>query len=293
MTVIHHATFGQIGGKASEDGAIFNPMVWLACPGNEQRARAWFRRKAARFVYPKTGRGLVDGLRGGKLASRLDDAADMGMWVFMTRDYARAGITEDEVGKAILQAGAYCVRAQWRDGHGHRCDVRNRYPYMGSMHRTGDNPATIALAVERAERGMMMPADDAREALAGAGREEKIATDTATAVYMVEGGRGQGQSDGKMVPTVTRKTWVETPHGEYRFSCRHLHGGWRMERGRARPVDYAPCVVPDVVDCDDAPRFTRVYVVLAAGMPATDGDGTGRNVGAVYGPAHGGWRRID
>lgn len=286
MATIAHPAFGIIGMTPSEDGATFNPMLWLACPGNEKRARGLFRRKAARYVNKKTGRGLVDGLTGRELASRLDDAADMGMYQFMTRDYAKAGITEDEVGKALFQAAAYCDRAGWREGRGHRQDVRKAYPYVSSMAAGGDNPATVVATAERADRLRMMDAAQAREALQGAGREEKVTDDKCTAVYYVDGGTCRGETDGKLVATEARTTWVETPSGEYRFSKRTLPTGWRMDRRRGRPATYAPCVVPDAADCDDTPRYARQPLALQ-GVPASPGDGT------EFRPAPAEWQEVE
>ena len=262
---IMHPTFGRIDTPASEDGAIFNPLHWLACPGNLERLRRYAVR---RFVRS----GGADGLAGRVRASRCDDAADMMLQVFTDRDYAKAGITEDEVGRAIMGAARYCERAQWRHGTGRRQGDRRFYPRVSSMSAGGDNPARLAAAIEtvaaRYPSALRREIDraNAREALCGAGGEEKTGE-----AYTVEGGSLYPETDGRMVPTATRTLWVDRPGqtedgAAYRYAAVPMAGGWRMERRKAhKPETYTACTVADVADTDDvAPRYAGHAAIPAA-----------------------------
>lgn len=254
--MILHSVFGRIDTPASEDGAIFKPLVWLSCPGNMERLRRYGMR---RFVRS----GGADGLTGRIRQSRMDDAADMLLQVFTDRDYAKAGITEDEVGRAIMGAARYCDRAQWRHGTGRRQGDRKPFPRVSSMSAGGDNPARIAAAIEtvaaRYPSAIRREIDrgNAREALIGSGGEEKTGES-----YAVEGGSLYPETEGKMVPTATRTLWIDRP-GEtedgtpFRFSAVTIPAGWRMDRRKShKPEAYPPCIVEDAADTDGpAPRY--------------------------------------
>lgn len=262
---IMHPTFGRIDAPASEDGAIFQPLVWLSCPGNLERLRRYGMR---RFVRS----GGADGLTGKVRASRLEDAADMLLQVFIDRDYAKAGITEDEIGRAIMGAARYCERAQWRHGTGRRQGDRRYYPRVSSMSAGGDNPARLAAAIEtvaaRYPSAIRREIDrgNAREALIGSGSEEQTGE-----AYSVDGGSLYPETDGRMIATATRTVWVDRPgvteDGEaYRYAAVPFPAGWRMERRKAhKPEAYPPCTVPDSVDTDDpAPRYAGHAPIPAA-----------------------------
>lgn len=263
--MITHPIFGRIDAPASEDGAIFQPLTWLACPGNLERLRRYGMR---RFVRS----GGADGLTGRVRESRLDDAADMLLQVFTDRDYAKAGITEDEVGKAIMGAARYCERAQWRHGTGRRQGDRRYFPRVSSMSAGGDNPARLAAAIEtvvaRYPSAIRREIDraNAREALAGTGGEEKTGE-----TYMVDGGSLYPETDGRMVSTSTRNAYVDRPGQTddgtaYRFAAVPMAGGWKMERRKAhKPETYGACTVADVADTDDtAPRYAGPAPIPAA-----------------------------
>jgi hypothetical protein len=254
--MIMHPTFGRIDAPASEDGAIFNPLHWLSCPGNMERLRRYAVRRFMRS-------GGADGLTGRVRESRCDDAADMLLQVFTDRDYAKAGITEDEVGRAIMGAARYCDRAQWRNGTGRRQGDRRYYPRVSSMSAGGDNPARLAAAIEtvaaRYPSAIRSEIDrgNAREALCGLWDEEKTGE-----MYAVDGGTLYPETDGRMVATATRTLWIERPgqteDGEsYRYAAVPVPAGWRMERRKAhRPEAYAACSVVDACDTDaPAPRY--------------------------------------
>ena len=263
--MIIHPTFGRIDAPASEDGAIFNPLHWLACPGNLERLRRYAVRRFMRA-------GGADGLTGRVRAARCEDAADMLLQVFTDRDYEKAGITEDEVGRAIMGAARYCDRAQWRHGTGRRQGDRRYYPRVSSMSAGGDNPARLAAAIEtvaaRYPSAIRREIDrgNAREALVGAGGEEKTGE-----TYMVEGGTLYPETDGRMIPTATRTLWVDRP-GEtedgtaYRYAAVPMAGGWRMERRKAhKPEAYEACTVADTADTDEtAPRYAGHAAIPAA-----------------------------
>jgi hypothetical protein len=263
--MINHPTFGRIDAPASEDGAIFQPLVWLSCPGNLERLRRYAVRRFMRA-------GGADGLTGRVRASRCEDAADMLLQVFTDRDYQKAGITEDEVGRAIMGAARYCDRAQWRNGSGRRQGDRRYYPRVSSMSAGGDNPARLAAAIEtvaaRYPSAIRREIDraNAREALCGAGGEEKTGE-----TYMVDGGSLYPETDGRMVSTSTRTAYVDRPGQTddgtaYKYAAVPMAGGWKMERRKAhKPETYGGCTVADVADTDDtAPRYAGHAPIPAA-----------------------------
>jgi len=239
--------FGILGMPPSEDGAIFNPMLWLACPGNIAALRAYYTQRADKFRSERYPYGICYRLPNRLRLSRLADAAEMALGKFMLRDYGKAGITEDEVAKAIFQAATWCDRANWTESRGRR--AKERYPYRGSMAGGGDDPRAVAIAEEailepvngRATAaagraafftdGGQTVAEGVREALVGAGGEEKLPEP-----FHVEGGRCTPRNDGKM---------ARDP----------VTGRWAQPVGYGKAVTYPACDVTDSRETDSLPRY--------------------------------------
>jgi len=245
QTTVLQTPFGLYNNTPSEDGAPFNPMLYLMCPGRLAQLLAFFRQSADRFRSERFPYGICYGLRGRLRQSRLDDAAQMALGKFLLRDYAKAGITEDEPARAVYSARAWCNAAQWSESRGRR--GRERYPYRGSMSGGGDDPRAVAIAEEailspvhgrqtaaagKAQffvDGGQTVAEGIREALVGAGGELKIDTP-----FHVDGGTCCPRNDGRM---------------------EHVDGRWRQPVGYGKNVKYPECYVTDSVDTDDVPRY--------------------------------------
>lgn len=238
--------FGILGMPPSEDGAIFNPMLWLADPGNLAALRAYYSQRADKFRSERHPYGICHRLPQRLRLSRLADAVEMALGKFMLRDYAAAGITEDEFAKAVFQAACWCDRANWSESRGRR--ATERYPYRGSMAGGGDDPRAVAIAEEDIltpvngretvaagkaaffTDGGQTVAEGLREALVGAGGEEQLAEP-----FHVDGGKGRPRNDGKMV--------------------RNANGRWHQPAGYGKAITYPACVVTDSRETDSVPAY--------------------------------------
>lgn len=245
-TTTRQTRFGIIG-SPSEDGAIFDPMLYLACPGRLADLLAYFELRADRFRSKLFPFGICHGLRGKLRRSKLADASQLALGKFLLRDYAKAGITEDEAAKAVFQAAAWCDRANWRETSGGR--GAGRYPYRGSMAGGGDDPRAVAVAEESilspvagratvaagkaaffADGGQTV-AEGIREALVGAGGEQRLPEP-----FHVDGGKCRPRNDGRMI--------------------RDENGRWKQPVGYGRSVTYPACEVTDSRETDSLPRYT-------------------------------------
>lgn len=251
MTIANNAAaiqtrFGIIG-SPSEDGAIFNPMLYCACPGRVEALLAYFEQRADKFRSRLFPFGICHGLKGKLRRSKLEDAAQMALGKFLLRDYSAAGITEDEAARAIFQAAAWCDHAHWIASRGSR--GKERYPYRGSMAGGGDDPRAVAIAEEAIlapvngretvaagkaaffTDGGQTVADGIREALVGAGGEERIPEP-----FHVDGGKCRPRNDGRI--------------------GRDANGRWVQPVGYGKSITYPPCEVIDSRETDSLPRYS-------------------------------------
>ena len=276
-----HPRFGAMR-PAKIPGTVFDPLPLFYDPGFFQDLLSYFRGRAAAF-------GVGAGLPRDQRAAALDEAAQRGMRRFTDRDYAKAGLTADDVVPAILSTARYMDRGHWREGRGAggtakkyaRGDAALYNRATGS--RAGHSPAAIFAAA----RGS---AEDTA-ALVGCGCDDIPGKPVA-----VPGGpSGRGLNDGKMVKieTVIRDRIVaETgPDGERRrFNETTVVTGWKMERRRGWAVTLPPCKVDagrpaplarfirgpmpaDRRPCQDENRTTDKAAAVPAGGVFTSGGG--------------------
>lgn len=259
--------FGIIG-SPSEDGAIFNPMVYCACPGNVERLRQYFEDRADRFRSERFPYGICHKLSGRLRKSRLADAADMAMGKLLLRDYAKAGITEDQYAIAVFQAATWCDRANWTESRGRR--GKERYPYRGSMAGGGDDPRAVAMAEEAIitpidgretvaagkaaffTDGGQTVAEGIREALVGAGGEEKLPEP-----FSVEGGKCRPRNDGRI--------------------GRNANGRWVQPVGYGKAITYPACTVTDSRETERLPSYAGPAPVPAPSPWTADDHATVEN----------------
>lgn len=117
--------------------------------------------------------------------------------------------------RAVSAVRAYMRRSDWRTGMGRRQGTRKYRPYPQSGKASIPGPDAVAMAMEEATRGIegkpqgsrhkrteTMAAEDARVAMIGYTREEKLGT------IHVSGGVASVATDGTMQHVETRR-WVE------------------------------------------------------------------------------------
>lgn len=242
---VRHTRFGMIG-QPSASGETFNALEWAAIPGNLDSLRTYYEKRADKFRSERYPYGICHRLTGRLRKSRLADAAEMGIGKFLLRDYAKAGIRADEVAKAVFQAATWCDRANWTESRGRR--GKESYPYRGTMAGGGDDPRAVAIAEEAILEpiqgretvaagkaafftdGGQSVADGIREALVGAGGEEKIPEQ-----FHVDGGKCCPRNDGRI--------------------GRDENGRWVQPVGYGKSVTYPACTVTDSRETDSMPRY--------------------------------------
>jgi len=282
---MHHYILGALRPTISTVDP-FCPLRWLACPGNLRRLqtvarRAWARDMKDRFAIP----GQATGQQRRRWTNAAREAAVEAVYdLFTSRDYAAAGITDDEPARAVLSAVAYCRKAGWRvgGGGGSRADSRVAQPYLPAAYSRGDNPGAVVATIETA-RGRYPTAlqkaigqTAAREAIVGCPVEEPIVDPDATGVVVVEGGSHYATTRRMVADTVPGR-WVDTgePTRWGGAFCRTIiyHRFQRQDRQRWRMVDvkhhyktvWSAAVQIDAADTDDGqPRYAGNAVAPAA-----------------------------
>lgn len=263
-----HPQFGRIVVEPAE-GTVFDPLAVFLDPGMLPRLLRFWEGKAAR---DGVGAGLPPRLR---KAAR-EEAAQRALRLFTNRDYASAGITADEVARAILSATRWMQRAKWRDDaedREARGDGRREwFPHNRASDSRTANPSRMVAAWE---------GDNvARAALAGEGCDERK-----TVMVRVAGGKRRPPGNGKMVRTerVVRQ-WVEvlpmvtveaiaagggeaTPEP---IPFAEIVTGWAMERRRGKEQQYSPCAVWESEDRREVRRFEPAPAPAPAPWSADD-----------------------
>jgi hypothetical protein len=248
-------------------GIPFDPLWFLTCPGRFKALQRFARKRAAKALRRGqfgTRAGEKECDHSGRVTkeqreSMLDEAVTAYMDFFMHRDYAAAGIDNDNVFGAVMSAAAWLDRARWRHPdttrHGER-EERGFYPYALP---TDPSPDRIAAAGET----LGIDPETAAAAIIGTGTDEG---DTRRAVGIPGGPSGRGATDGRMVwaETVTRQ-WIEVDSNGDRTECTETEGEWKMKRGRGRKRD-----LPAAVVIDSPPADARRYVrhPIPAARPA-------------------------
>jgi len=271
---MHHYILGALRPTISTVEP-FQPLRWLSCPGNLRRLqtvarRAWTRDMRDRFTIP--GQATKDQRR--RWAASAREAAVEAVYdVFVSRDYAAAGITDDEPARAVLSAVAYCRKGGWKVGGGSRADSRVAQPYLPAAYSRGDNPGAVVATIETV-RGRYPTAlqravgqTAAREAIVGCPVEEPIVDPDSTGVVVVEGGSHYATTRQMVADTVPGR-WYDTGeptrwggafcrtiiHHRYQRQDRQR---WRMVEVRHhRKTDWPVAVQIDAADTDDGqPRY--------------------------------------
>jgi hypothetical protein len=243
MAGIEHRLFGGIV-SAPVPGTVFDPLLYLTCPGRYRDVRAFFRTRAARA-------GVGAGLPRETRAAVLDDAVMHAMDFFIHRDYAKVGFDADAACAALLSAARWMDRARWRSID--ETQAGNK-PRKG----TGD-----FLLYNRAQASRVANAAAefwAAESMGMVWREvfPEIHEIPGEAVEIPGGPSGRGETDGKMVRDGGRVKW-------------------RMKRGRGRAAKLPACTVRDSVTIP-APRHIPTPTPTR-GMPATPGTESGEGSG--------------
>lgn len=157
--------------------------------------------------------------------------------------------------RALWAVRAWCRRSGWQEGKSSRSGPRKgakTRPYRASMSAQPHNPATVAMACERAAEGLTgshatgskgrpkretvtLTPREAYEAIHGTPQRE-----TVVGHVCVSGGIAKVQTDGKIGRIVTRT--IVTPETITTVE------EWRMVRGEGTRVEYAPCVTADIAE---------------------------------------------
>lgn len=235
---IQHRLFGGIV-SPPVPGTVFNPLLYLTCPGRYRDVRGFFRSRAARA-------GVGAGLPRETRAAVLNDAVANAMDFFIHRDYAAAGFDADAACAALLSAARWLDRARWRSI---------------DTNRVGENPRKGSgdfILYNRAQSSRVASAAAefwAAESMGMVWREvfPELREIPGETVEIPGGPSGRGETDGKIVRDGGRVRW-------------------RMKRGRGRAAKLPACVVRDSVTVP-APRHVPTPTPTA-GIPAIPGDGS-------------------
>lgn len=252
----------------------FSPARYLTCPGRLAIVRGLAMRRYLRSMGVRTDARrwspgeLLSELPPKIRRSAMDRAADTVVCRLLDADYSALGITDDEPARAVLAALRYVEKSGFRDRYGRngsRSDHRKVEKYSGSMANRGDNPATIAAAIESApvryRSGIRVEIDraHAHAAIVGAGQEVQVADDDSCAVVHCPGGRAYLEIR-RLESTREVGVWIDTGEpttidpetGEtvrYRFRRIGKPGGWRMVTKKSHhPTEYDPGVARIVGD---------------------------------------------
>ena len=223
-----HAVLGRMDVEGTP-GTVFQPLGWMMDPGRWEAARrVWasrYRRSAHYLSVPPAMR-----------ASRLEEAVENCTTVYLTTDYEKAGVTDEQFARAVLRAGRWMERAGWilpQTGDApRRRRERKWYPYNRGENSRSPSPAAIAHAARFSRED--------RAALTGEGCD-----DAPGPIVAVAGGpSGRGPTDGTMERTETVvREWV-TPDSDGNLDIHtEIETGWRMNRGRGRAETLPACRV--------------------------------------------------
>lgn len=240
---VRHRLWGRMDHPPAP-GTVFDPLPFLADPGRFRDVVAYFEYRARRWGV---GAGQPRHIR----ESAVADAGQNALARFIDRDYKAAGITADEVAKAIMGAARYMDRAHWRAPGG---TVENRerewFPYNRAQNSRSPDPAAIVAASFNA-------AED-REALMGAACDETLFVGE----QWFPGGKGRPLGNGKMLATerVVRTVCRTIPGGPFckdsiRETLVTVETGWKMDRRYGFAQTHAPGTVQVWADGREVRRF--------------------------------------
>jgi hypothetical protein len=253
-----------------------DPAVWAVIDSYYERAYRW-------DMGGENGRPYT--------SSDVDDAVALARWLLFTftgEQWYRAGVGYGDRYRALQLIRGRLRRMHWRDrvaNHGGRRAQRRYRAYRASMSIAAPNPATVAMAVERATRegvtgrrpgagrpGMVtrqLTEREARVAIIGEPMAEVVMDGRA-----VSGGVAHIETDGKMREVVTRTVaftfhtgervgghWVPDGGAE---SLAELETAWQMVSGTTR-VEYHRTFVADALDAG-----TEVDKHTPAPLPTPD-----------------------